>query len=173
MQTASTFEEITAFFFDMDGVLTDGNILLAPDHMQLRTMNIKDGFALQLAVKKGYHVFVISGASSKPAMDRLVKLGVNEVHMGVQNKQQLVQDLLLQKKISFSQALYMGDDIPDLAVMHYCGMATCPADAVPEVKAVAHFISAKSGGNGCVRDIIEKVMRARGDWEIDSTVTSQ
>lgn len=108
MQTASTFEEITAFFFDMDGVLTDGNILLAPDHMQLRTMNIKDGFALQLAVKKGYHVFVISGASSEPAMDRLVKLGVNEVHMGVQNKQQLVQDLLLQKKNQFLTSLVHG-----------------------------------------------------------------
>jgi 3-deoxy-D-manno-octulosonate 8-phosphate phosphatase (KDO 8-P phosphatase) len=173
MQVVAAFENVRAFFFDMDGVLTDGTLLLAPDQMQLRTMNIKDGFALQLAIKKGYSIFIISGAESQPAKERLQKLGISEVHMNVPHKEKLVCDLLKEKNLSFSEALYMGDDIPDLAVMQRCAMACCPADAVPEVKAIAHFISSKSGGNGCVREIIEKVMRVRGDWEFDSAITSQ
>lgn len=155
------------------GYLLMEPFLLAPDQMQLRTMNIKDGFALQLAIKKGYSIFIISGAESQPAKERLQKLGISEVHMNVPHKEKLVCDLLKEKNLSFSEALYMGDDIPDLAVMHRCAMACCPADAVPEVKAIAHFISSKSGGNGCVREIIEKVMRVRGDWEFDSAITSQ
>ncbi|MBM3413801.1 MAG: 3-deoxy-D-manno-octulosonate 8-phosphate phosphatase [Bacteroidetes bacterium] len=167
-----SFENITAFIFDMDGVLTDGSLLLGPDQMQLRTMNIKDGFALQFAEKKGYHIFIISGAESLPAMERLKKLGISEIHMGVLDKEKKVLDLLKQYALDYSQVLYMGDDIPDLAVMQNCGIACCPSDAVPEVRSIAHIIAANTGGKGCVREMIEKVMRARGDWEIDAFIRS-
>lgn len=172
MSTVPAFEKITAFILDMDGVLTDGSLLLAPDQMQLRTMNIKDGFALQLACKKGYYIFIISGAKSEPAMYRLKKLGISEVHMGIQDKQKKVQALLQQYKLDYSQALYMGDDLPDLAIMQQCGMACCPSDAVAEIKSISHFITSAAGGKGCVREIIEKVMRARGDWEIDPSISA-
>jgi 3-deoxy-D-manno-octulosonate 8-phosphate phosphatase (KDO 8-P phosphatase) len=163
MQTASSFEDIKAFFFDMDGVLTDGSIVLASDDMQLRTMNIKDGYGLQAAIKKGYLIFVISGATSLPAQARLQKLGVSEIYMGVMDKH----------KLSSQEVLYMGDDIPDLAPMQHSGIACSPADAVAEVKSISHFIAEKKGGMGCVREVIEKVLRARGDWEIDPTISSQ
>ncbi|MBM3412975.1 MAG: 3-deoxy-D-manno-octulosonate 8-phosphate phosphatase [Bacteroidetes bacterium] len=172
MLNIPSLESITAFIFDMDGVLTDGNLLLGPDQMQLRTMNVKDGFALQLAVKKGYIIIIISGAESLPAMERLNKLGISEVHMGVQDKEEKVLDLLKQYELDYTQVLYMGDDLPDLAVMKKCGIASCPADAVPEIKSIAHIIASNTGGKGCVREILEKVMRARGDWEIDALVRS-
>ena len=173
MQTASSFEDIKAFFFDMDGVLTDGSIVLASDDMQLRTMNIKDGYGLQFAIKKGYLIFVISGATSLPAQARLQKLGVSEIYMGVMDKHKQFRELLDRFKLSSQEVLYMGDDIPDLAPMQHSGIACCPADAVAEVKSISHFIAEKKGGMGCVREVIEKVLRARGDWEIDPTISSQ
>jgi 3-deoxy-D-manno-octulosonate 8-phosphate phosphatase (KDO 8-P phosphatase) len=157
----------------MDGVLTDGSIVLASDDMQLRTMNIKDGYGLQAAIKKGYLIFVISGATSLPAQARLQKLGVSEIYMGVMDKHKQFRELLDQFKLSSQEVLYMGDDIPDLAPMQHSGIACCPADAVAEVKSISHFIAEKKGGMGCVREVIEKVLRARGDWEIDPTISSQ
>ena len=163
---------IDSFLFDVDGVLTNGTVLINGTDYQ-RSIHVKDSYAIQYASKLGYKIFLITGGESEFIRKTYMKLGVTDVRLESNNKKEVFEELKQQFNLDENRALYMGDDIPDLAVMHYCGMATCPADAVPEVKAVAHFISAKSGGNGCVRDIIEKVMRARGDWEIDSTVTSQ
>lgn len=136
-------------------------------------MNIKDGYALQLAIKKGYRVLVISGANSPEVKDRLVKLGVKEVWMQVTDKAGLLHGIMQKDGISKEQVLYMGDDIPDLQVMQLAGLPCCPADAVEEIKAISVYTSHISGGKGCARDVIEKVMKLRGNWSEDVTVRAQ
>jgi 3-deoxy-D-manno-octulosonate 8-phosphate phosphatase (KDO 8-P phosphatase) len=158
------FRHITCFVFDVDGVLTDGTILLTEDGQQLRSMNIKDGYALQLAVKRGYEVVVISGAVGNGVPTRLQKLGVNQVYMGVTDKVALFQTWLSERSLTAEQVLFMGDDLPDLGLMQEVGLSAAPADASTEILHVADYISPKAGGQGCVRDVIEKVMRLRGDW---------
>lgn len=167
------FSLIHTFVFDVDGVLTDGTLLVMPNGLMARRMNIKDGYALQLAVKKGYRVIIISGGHSPEVMERLNKLGVKEVYMQVTDKLSLLQELVGSEKNSQLQCLYMGDDIPDLACMKWAGIAGCPADAVTEIKSVSYFISEKNGGMGCVRDVIEKVMKLRNDWNEDFTLRAQ
>lgn len=167
------FSLIHTFVFDVDGVLTDGTLLVMPNGLMARRMNIKDGYALQLAVKKGYRVIIISGGHSPEVMERLNKLGVKEVYMQVTDKLSLLQELVGSEKNSQLQCLYMGDDIPDLACMKWAGIAVCPADAVTEIKSVSYFISEKNGGMGCVRDVIEKVMKLRNDWNEDCTLRAQ
>ena len=166
MNLLELFAPITTFVFDIDGVLTDGSLHLTEDGQQLRTMNIKDGYALQLAVKKGYKVWVISGGKSEGAKIRLQKLGVQEVHIGVENKIDLLEGLVDTNKVEIEQMLYMGDDIPDYAAMQFCGLPCCPNDAAPEIKQVAKYISPASGGKGCVRDVIEKVLKLNGHWDL-------
>jgi 3-deoxy-D-manno-octulosonate 8-phosphate phosphatase (KDO 8-P phosphatase) len=160
----SLFQPIRAFVFDMDGVLTDGKLLLMPDGEMVRRMSVKDGYALQLAIKKGYHVLIISGGNSQAARDRLEKLGIKEVHMGVHHKAKLLQEYLLTHGLEKNQVLYMGDDIPDLEVMQAVGLPCAPADACPEILAISRYISPFTGGEGCVRDVIEKVMKLNQHW---------
>ena len=169
----SQFKSITTFVFDVDGVLTDGSVLVLPDGLMARSMNIKDGYALQLAVKKGYRVLVISGGNSPEVKDRLLKLGVTGTWMQVSDKTALLHDIMQKEGISKEQVLYMGDDIPDLQVMQLAGLPCCPADAVEEIKAISVYISPISGGKGCVREVMEKVMKLRGDWSEDVTVRAQ
>ncbi len=157
-------KHITAFILDVDGVLTDGNVLVTESGEQLRTFSIRDGYALQLAVKKGYHVAAISGGRSKGVEFRLKGLGITDVFLGLDSKKDTYDRFISSKKLDPVQVLYMGDDIPDLPVMKKAGLAACPADAAEEVKAISHYISPKQGGKGCVRDIIEKVLKIRGDW---------
>lgn len=157
--------KIKTFVFDVDGVLTDGMLLVMPDGEFLRTMNIKDGYAMQLAIKKGYRIAVISGGHSKGVPVRLERLGVKEVHMGVTDKIAVFEELLKRNSIDPSTVLCMGDDMPDIDMMKRCGLPSCPKDAVPEVRLAAVYISEKSGGDGCVRDVIEQVMKAQGTWE--------
>jgi 3-deoxy-D-manno-octulosonate 8-phosphate phosphatase (KDO 8-P phosphatase) len=173
MNVLELFKNITTFVFDVDGVLTDGSILVLPDGVQARRMNIKDGYALQLAVKKGYRVVVISGGNSPEVMDRLNKLGVTDVFMKVSNKLEVMEEFMLQHQILPQHVLFMGDDIPDLDVMKHAGLAACPADAVNEIKEIAHYISHLKGGEGCGRDVIEKTMKLRSHWNEDVTVRSQ
>ncbi len=173
MNVLELFKPIKAFVLDVDGVLTDGSLLIMPDGEWVRKMNIKDGYVLQLAVKKGYHVFVISGATSKPVADRLKKLGVTEVHNGVSDKKSLLLRLMQQYGLSKEELLYMGDDIPDYEAMQVAGLLTCPADAVPEIKKLCQYISPAKGGEGCVRDVMEKVLKLNNQWEIDASVASQ
>ncbi len=167
------FSLINTFVFDVDGVLTDGTLLVMPNGLMARSMNIKDGYALQLAIKKGYRVIIISGGQSPEVMERLNKLGVKEVHMQVTDKLSLLQELVGNNIADQQHCLYMGDDIPDLACMQWAGMAVCPADAVTEIKSVSYYISEKNGGMGCVREVIEKVMKLRNDWNEDFTLRAQ
>ncbi|HEY1020259.1 MAG TPA: HAD hydrolase-like protein [Sediminibacterium sp.] len=167
------FKHITTFVFDVDGVLTDGNLLVLPGGVMARTMNIKDGYALQLAVKKGYHVLVISGGNSPEVKDRLEKLGVTHVWMQVSDKPAVLKEYMQQHQLAAETVLYMGDDIPDLQVIQLAGLPCCPADAVQEIKEKSVYISHLTGGTGCVRDVIEKVMKLRGDWGEDSSVRAQ
>jgi 3-deoxy-D-manno-octulosonate 8-phosphate phosphatase (KDO 8-P phosphatase) len=167
------FKTVTAFIFDMDGVLTDGSLLIMPGGVWLRRMNIKDGYALQLAVKKGYTVAVFSGSNSNEVHDRLNKLGITDVYMNVADKASSVAEYLKERSLNQEQLLCMGDDIPDLGMLGIAGVACCPADAVNEIKSASHYISHIKGGKGCARDVIEKVLRLRGDWTNDTTVTSR
>lgn len=164
MEYPENLKNITTFIFDIDGVLTDGSVILEPTGEQTRTMNIKDGYALQLAVKRGYKVAIISGGSNEIVRKRFSGLGIFDVHMGVSNKIDALDELKLTYNIQNDQILYMGDDIPDYEIMTLVGLPTCPNDAATEIQEIAKYISPINGGKGCVRDVIEKVMRAQNKW---------
>lgn len=165
MSILDQFKRITTFVFDMDGVLTDGTVYVL-DGGQYRRMNIKDGFALQLAIKKRYRVVVISGSTSDPAVDRLHKLGLVDIYMGVKDKKARLEEYMRQYNLEATEVLMMGDDIPDYEVMKAAGLACAPADAVTEIREVAHYISRYPGGMGCVRDVIEKVLKLNDHWDL-------
>lgn len=169
----AAFRYISTFVFDVDGVMTDGSLLILPDGIMARRMNIKDGYALQLAIKKGYRVLVISGGDAPEVKDRLNKLGVTDVWMKTHHKKEVLADYLKKQGITKEQVLYMGDDIPDLDVIQLAGLPCCPSDAVEEIKDKSIYISPVAGGAGCVRDVIEKVMKLRGDWNEDTSVRSR
>ncbi|WP_285055025.1 KdsC family phosphatase [Pedobacter ginsengisoli] len=157
-------KEITTFIFDVDGVLTNGDIIASDSGEFLRTFNIKDGYALQLAVKRGYLVCVISGGRGQAMQKRFEGLGIQEIFLGVSDKVEILDSLLLKYQVTADHILYMGDDIPDLKIMQVVGLPTCPADAVPEIKALSQYISPYDGGSMAVRDIIEKVLRVQHKW---------
>lgn len=173
MNVLSLFSNIKVFAFDVDGVLTDGTLYLMPEGEMVRRMNIKDGYALQLAVKKGYEVIIISGGQSELVKERLHKLGIQHVYMQVHNKKQVLQDFLQQRQYSLSQTLFMGDDIPDLEVMQTVGLPCCPADACSEIQETSLYISPQVGGAGAARDVIEKVLKLNGDWVHTTQVQSR
>lgn len=158
-------QDITTFIFDVDGVLTDGSILVTTSGEQLRKMNIKDGFALKLAVEKGYNVCIISGGSNEGVKERLRGLGITDIYMGTRFKEEPFEEYLDIYNIAPENVLFMGDDLPDIPVMLQVALPACPQDASPEVKAISKYVSHKHGGQGCVRDVIEQVMKVRGDWE--------
>lgn len=155
--------DIKTFIFDVDGVLTDGKIILYNGEF-LRTLNSRDGYALQYAIKKGYQIFVITGGSSQEVKDRLEDLGVTEVRLRSKNKISVYKELQEQYNFKSDETLYMGDDIPDYEVLKEVGMATCPQDAAVEIKAICHYQSPKNGGEHCVRDVIEQTLRVQGNW---------
>ena len=167
------FKKIQCFVFDVDGVLTNGTLLIMPGGLMARTMNIKDGYAIQLAIKKGYKIWVISGGNSEEVKDRLNRLGVEDVFMKVADKASLLKELAIINNVSLENVLYMGDDMPDYDVMKEVGLPACPADAAVEFKSLAAYVSPLNGGAGCVRDLIEKIMRVRGDWSEDTAVRAQ
>ena len=167
------FKNITCFVFDVDGVLTDGSLLVLPDGVMARRMNIKDGYALQLAIKKGYKIIVISGGRSAEVKQRLEKLGVKDVYMEIEDKVSLLSSMIEKASLQPEEILCMGDDIPDLQMMNLAGLRCCPVDAVTEIKELSQYISPVKGGDGCARDVIEKVMKLRGDWTADVSVKAQ
>jgi len=160
----SQLKKITTLIFDYDGVLTDGTVIVMEHGEPLRTSYIRDGYALQLAVKKGYRVAVISGAKSKSMEHRLQALRIKDIFLGIGNKLETFHHFLKENGISPSEVLFMGDDIPDYQIMKEAGLPTCPADAAQEIKSVAVYISHLPGGKGCVRDVIEQVMKIQGKW---------
>ena len=156
----------------MDGVFTDGSLLIDHENKWLRKMNIKDGYALQLAVKYGYRIVVISGSDAPPVIERLLTLGINEVFMKVTDKENFLKNYLLENKLNLSETLFMGDDIPDYQCMKIAGFSCCPADAAVEIKKISSYISPIRGGYGCVRDVIEKVMKLNNNWPLHTSVPS-
>lgn len=155
----------------MDGVLTDGSILVTEAGEQLRSFNIKDGYALQLAIKCGYQICAISGGRSTGVGKRLKTLGIRDVFLGVGDKTKILTQFLAEKQVQPEHILYMGDDIPDLAAMKLVGLPVCPADAAEEIKAICLYISPINGGKGCARDVIEKVLKVQGKWMTEQVVS--
>jgi 3-deoxy-D-manno-octulosonate 8-phosphate phosphatase (KDO 8-P phosphatase) len=156
--------KVNTFIFDYDGVLTDGTVILMSNGEALRTANVKDGYALQLAMKKGYRIAIISGAYSESVKKRFETLKVSDVFLGVDKKIHVFEEYLSKHSIGPDEVLFMGDDIPDYEIMRKVGVPTCPSDAAEEIKALAVYISHHSGGQGCVRDVIEQVMKVQGKW---------
>jgi len=156
--------KITTFIFDVDGVLTDGTVTVTTSGEMLRTMNIKDGYAIKTAIDNGYHICIISGGSNLGVRIRLQGLGVKDIYLGVHDKIETLKEYINNHGIVASNAIYMGDDIPDLKAMQLVGLPCCPQDAAPEIKAVSLYISHKNGGKGAVRDVIEQVMKVQGKW---------
>ena len=155
---------IKAFLFDVDGVLSREVIPLSPDGDPMRTVNIKDGYALQLAVKKGYEVAIITGGYTEAVRIRFERLGVRHIYMRSAIKVNDFEDFLRKTGLAPEQVMYAGDDIPDYEVMRRGGLPVAPADAAPEIKAIARYISSRKGGDGIARDVIEQTMRAQGTW---------
>lgn len=173
MNVLSLFKPIKLIAMDVDGVLTNGSLLLLQDGQMARTMNIKDGYALQLAVKKGYEVVVISGAEDAAVKNRLQKLGITQIHLGVTDKSSLLKELMTERQLDASQVLFIGDDMPDYTVMQWVGLACCPSDAVSDIVQISSYISAAKGGEGCVREVIEKVLRLNNDWGLDVSIAAK
>jgi len=173
MNILQEFKPIKLFVLDVDGVLTNGSLLLLENGQWARSMNIKDGYALQLAIKRGYQVLVISGAFDEAVRIRLNKLGIKEVAQGVTNKKSLLSSFVEKNHFTTEQVLYMGDDMPDVEVMGIVGLPCCPADAVSEIKAISSYISNYKGGEGCVRDVIEKVLKLNDDWDSGTSIASR
>ena len=149
---------IKALAFDVDGVLSSTTVPLHPSGEPMRTVNIKDGYAIQLAVKKGLHIAIITGGRTEAVRIRFEGLGVKELYMGA------FRDMY---GLSDYEIIFMGDDVPDIEVMCECGLPCCPKDAVPEVKSVAKYISYADGGRGCGRDVVEQVLKAHGLWMVE------
>ena len=157
-------KKIKALVFDVDGVLSAEAITLHPGGEPMRSVNIKDGYALQLAVKSGLHVAIITGGRTESVRKRYEGLGIPDVHLGCAVKIKTYEAFLERYGLRDEEVLYMGDDIPDYEVMQRCGCPCAPADAAPEIKALAVYISQLKGGYGCGRDVIEQVLKAQGLW---------
>ncbi len=155
---------VTTFVFDVDGVFTDGSLFLDDKGGLLRTMNVKDGYAVKFALNKGYNIAVISAGQNETVKQRLQGLGIQDVYLNASDKVTCLNEIIAKYQLTKEQIVYMGDDLLDIPAMKCVGMPTCPQDAVPEVKAHARYISHKKGGKTCVRDIIEQVLKVRGDW---------
>jgi len=157
-------EHITTFVFDVDGVLTDGTVSVLTNGEMLRTMNVKDGYAIRAAVDKGYNMCIISGGKNEGVRIRLEGLGIKHIYLGAKNKIEQLDEYLTDNQIKSENVLFMGDDIPDYPVMKGIGLPCCPQDAVPEIKNISKYISHKKGGKGAVRDVIEQVLKVQGKW---------
>lgn len=173
MSVLERFKSIKTFVFDVDGVLTEGSLLILNDGQMARLMNIKDGYALQLAIKKGYRVVIISGGTSEAIKERLERLGVKDCFLKVDDKKEKLIEYVTQHQLNWNEVLFMGDDIPDYVPMQLTGLACCPADAVAEIKQISKYISPVAGGKGCARDVIEKVLKLNGHWDLDTTVAAK
>lgn len=156
--------KVKAFVFDVDGVFSEDKIYLHPSGDMMRTMNIKDGFAVQYVLKKGYPVCIITGGSSESVKIRFQGLGVTDIYLKAFSKIDCFNDFIAKYDLKPEDIMYMGDDMPDYEIMKIVGMPVCPLDAVEDIKIISKYISDKKGGEGCVRDVIEQVLRLKGEW---------
>ena len=159
-----SLKNISTFIFDVDGVLTDGSLLIDSDGNMLRKMNVKDGYALKVAIDSGYNVCIISGGNDESVRKRLKGLGIKEIHLGSENKTEQLNSFIKKYDLDKKNILFMGDDIPDIPVLKIIGLPCCPQDATPEVKNFCSYVSHKNGGRGAVRDVIEQVMKIQNKW---------
>jgi 3-deoxy-D-manno-octulosonate 8-phosphate phosphatase (KDO 8-P phosphatase) len=173
MNILELFQPVTTFVFDVDGVLTDGTVLLLENGLQARQMNIKDGLALQMAVTNGYRVIIVSGAASEPVINRFQYLGIKEIHLGIKDKLKFMHHFMKQNGLDWKEILFMGDDLPDIPILEKAGLSCCPADAAIDVRKISKYISPAGGGKGCVRDVIEKVLKLNGHWTYDTQISSR
>lgn len=157
-------KHITTFVFDVDGVLTDGTIQINTDGEMLRTMHTKDGYALKTALNEGFNICIISGGKNKGVRARLSGLGITDIYLGAHIKTEQLNEYFKNHDIKAENVLYMGDDIPDYPVMKMVGLPCCPQDAVKEIKEISKYVSHRKGGKGCVRDVIEQVLKVQGKW---------
>jgi 3-deoxy-D-manno-octulosonate 8-phosphate phosphatase (KDO 8-P phosphatase) len=157
--------KITTFIFDVDGVLTNGMLTIMPSGELVRHMNVKDGYAMKTALNKGFRVCIISGGTNEAVKSRLAALGIKDIYLGAHNKIEQYNEIVKKYNLTPEEIVYMGDDIPDVPVMQKVGMPSCPNDAVREVQQTAKYISDKKGGEGCVRDILEQVLKVQEKWE--------
>ncbi|WP_298764763.1 HAD family hydrolase [uncultured Polaribacter sp.] len=157
--------KINTFIFDVDGVLTNGMLTIMPDGELVRHMNVKDGYAMKNALNKGYRICIISGGTNLGVKNRLMALGIEDVFLGAHDKIKQYNLLLEKYNLQPENILYMGDDVPDYPVMKLVGLPACPNDAVREIQQVSKYISDKKGGDGCVRDVIEQVLRVQQKWD--------
>jgi len=157
--------KISTFIFDVDGVLTNGMLTIMPNGELVRHMNVKDGYAMKTALNKGFRVCIISGGTNQAVKSRLAALGIEDIYLGAHNKINQYKEIVEKYDLKSEEVLYMGDDIPDVPVMQKVGLASCPNDAVPEVQKTAKYISNLKGGEGCVRDVIEQVLKVQGKWD--------
>ncbi|MBU2652294.1 MAG: HAD hydrolase family protein [Bacteroidetes bacterium] len=160
-------KDVNTLVFDYDGVLTDGTVILQESGEPLRTANVKDGYALQLAAKNGYRIVIISGGKSTSMHNRFKALNINDIFLGVEKKLDVFNHYIKKHKIDLDHVLYMGDDIPDYEIMKEVGIPVCPADAADEIKRISIYISHLKGGEGCARDVIEQVMKVQNKWMND------
>ncbi len=165
--------KVSAFIFDVDGVLSNECIVIDSSGEMLRTANTKDGYAIQYAIKKAYPVAIITGGMSDAVEKRYRGLGVKDIYMASKDKIKDFEDFISKNDLNPDEIMYMGDDLPDYEVMKRIGVPTCPANAVEQIKAISNYISDKDGGYGCVRDVVEQVLRAHGKWlEADTKIQS-
>ena len=160
----SKLHNIKAFAFDVDGVLTDGGVISLPDGDLFRTHYARDGYAIRVAIEHGYPVAIITGGVSPSVEIRYRNLGVKDIFSGARDKLPAFREFCTKYNLSPSQVAYAGDDIPDIPPMKICGLPLCPSDAATEVRHMAQYISPFPGGRGCVRDLVEQVMRLQGKW---------
>src|SRR5690606_25371800 len=165
-------KNIQYIILDVDGVLTDGRVLVNEEGEQWRSFNVKDGYAIQYAIKQGIQVIVITGGMSTGILKRFSGLGVQEVYLNISDKLSLLKELQMKYEFAYEQCLFIGDDLPDLACMRQVGVAICPADAAEEIKAISHYVSIRKGGDGIVRETIEKVLKLQGKWHADTLTQS-
>jgi 3-deoxy-D-manno-octulosonate 8-phosphate phosphatase (KDO 8-P phosphatase) len=160
----SKLNDITTFIFDVDGVLTDGSVILMPDGSLTRIMNTRDGYAMKLALDKGYKIAIITGGRDKQIKERLSLLGIKDIYLGISDKIEVYHEFLLTYDLKNEEILYMGDDVPDYEVLKEVGLSSCPHDAVNDIREIVSYVSPVNGGKGCVRDVIEQTLKAQGKW---------
>lgn len=164
MNELERFGDITTFIFDVDGVLTNSSLIVLEDGKLLRQVNVRDGYAIKRAIQMGYRVAIITGGKSEGVRMRFQNLGVTDIHLGVTDKVEVYQEFRDGYELDDEEIMYMGDDLPDFEVMRLVGFPVCPRDACPEILALSTYVSGAAGGAGCARDVIERVLRLKGDW---------
>lgn len=162
-------KQIKAFAFDVDGVFTDGQVYLFPGEEFVRAVNIKDGYAVQHSVKMGFPIAIISGGNSKEVYKRFQKLGITDIYLQASSKWEKYEDFRMKYGLEHHEILYMGDDLPDFEIMQRVGFPACPQDAADEIREISKYISDKGGGQGCVRDVIEQVLRIHDKWLVEDS----